>query len=50
MSKTKKSVCADCKREFSFDDEGGFLWEGFAFCENCDPEGCSDNESELENV
>jgi hypothetical protein len=34
-----KSVCADCKRKFSFDDEGGFLWGGYSFCENCDPEG-----------
>jgi hypothetical protein len=32
------NTCANCKREFSFDDEGGFLWRGLCFCEDCDPE------------
>lgn len=32
------NTCANCKREFDFDDEGGFLWRGLSFCEDCDPE------------
>lgn len=36
------SICADCNNKFSLDD-GGFLWQGLVFCENCDPEGCPEN-------
>ena len=32
-----KPICADCKQEFDL-DEGGFLWQGLMFCEDCDPE------------
>jgi hypothetical protein len=32
-----KPICADCKQEFDL-DEGGFLWQGLVFCEDCDPE------------
>ncbi len=41
------SICEDCKREFDLDD-GGFLWQGLVFCENCDPEECSENCEECE--
>ena len=30
------SICADCNEEFNF-NEGGFLWQGLAFCEDHDP-------------
>lgn len=28
--------CAECGCMFDLDD-GGFLWYGIAFCEDCDP-------------
>jgi hypothetical protein len=31
------SVCKDCDKKFDL-DEGGFLWNGLVFCEDCDPE------------
>lgn len=30
------NTCEDCKQEFNLDD-GGFLWDGLVFCEDCDP-------------
>ena len=38
MSLDLFNKCAECAREFSFDHEGGFLWGGLVFCEDCDPE------------
>lgn len=32
------SKCADCSGVINW-DEGGFIWEGLAFCEFHDPKG-----------
>lgn len=33
-----ESKCSECKEVIDW-DEGGFIWEGLAFCELHDPEG-----------
>lgn len=32
------SKCKNCNDVFDL-NEGGFVWDGLAFCEMCDPEG-----------
>lgn len=30
------NTCQDCQVDFDLDD-GGFIWDGLVFCEDCDP-------------
>lgn len=34
----KMSKCTDCDTTIDWDGDGGFLWEGMAFCDQHDPE------------
>jgi hypothetical protein len=42
MADVSYYLCSTCHEQFDL-DEGGFLWQGFVFCENCDPEECPEN-------
>jgi hypothetical protein len=31
------NLCENCRNKFTLED-AGFIWQGLAFCEFCDPE------------
>lgn len=32
------SKCTDCNAQIDWDSDGGFIWEGMAFCDQHNPE------------